>query len=271
MRWDRALTEAIVTMRQVSVVRQGRALLADLNWHTLRGQHWALLGANGAGKSTLLQILLGYLWPTTGRIDVLGHTLGAVDVRELRKWIGFVSVHMDARLEPAESALRVVLTGLHASYELYDEPTEDEVAQARERLAELDIAFLEARPYHLLSQGERQKVMIARALMAKPRLLILDEPCNGLDFPSRERLLISLEAIARRADAPQLLYVTHYPDELIPAISHTLLLREGCIVASGPKERVIVPETLSAAFGTAVTVAWQEGYPVVRAIRSTYI
>ncbi|MCY0900691.1 MAG: ABC transporter ATP-binding protein [Firmicutes bacterium] len=262
------LTTPVCWLDHVSISRDGKKLLDDVSFVTRKGEHWALLGANGAGKTTLLQILMGYLWPTDGSVHVLGHTLGRVDVRELRKQIGFVSASMDARLEPGESALGIVLSGPSASWQLF-EPVEDDMReQAVSWLARLGASGLEEQPYRALSQGERQKVLIARALMANPQILILDEPCNGLDFPSRESLLAAIDDIARSGDAPQLLYVTHYPDEIVPAITHAALLSQGQMVSAGDKQAVLQDQPLSRAFGLPVRVMWQDGYPIVRVARS---
>lgn len=262
-------TDQLCLVQGVTIKREKIPLLDNVSWETKAGEHWALLGANGAGKTTLLQTLLGYLWPTSGTVRVLEHTLGEVDVRELRKAIGFVSVNMDARLEPGELVWRIVLTGLHASYELYRDAEQNERERAHDLLEQLGVESLADRPYRSLSQGERQKVLIARAMMASPRILILDEPCNGLDFPSRERLLQAIDQLAKNPGAPQLLYVTHYPDEIVPSITHTLLLKAGAVVASGEKERILTPHFLSSTFDVPVNVSWQEGYPVVRVVRGT--
>ncbi|MCY0876536.1 MAG: ABC transporter ATP-binding protein [Firmicutes bacterium] len=261
------MSESIIDISDMAVVRNGRFLLEGVTWQVRAGEHWALLGANGAGKTTLLQTLMGYLWPTSGRVNVLSHTLGSYDVRELRKEIGFVSVNMDARLSPTETVLAIALTGLSASYELYQEPSTAQIERAHTLLAHMGVDQHALRPYQSLSQGERQKVLIARALMASPRLLILDEPCGGLDFPSREQLLSALEDVLASPGAPQLIYVTHYPDELIPSMTHALLLAQGKVVASGPKETVLAPDPLATAFGVPVSVVWQEGYPIVRMLR----
>lgn len=262
------VSDSVIEIEAASAVRASQTLFCDVTWRTQVGEHWALLGANGAGKTSLLQTLLGYLWPTVGRVRVLGHTLGGYDVRELRKEIGFVSANMDLRLSPSQTAREIVLTGLYASYELYEKPLEKQSLHAKELLSRMGVEDKSERPYQALSQGERQKVLIARALMSSPRLLILDEPCNGLDFPSREQLLTSLEDLMQSPGAPQLVYVTHYPDELTPSLTHALLLAHGKVVAQGAKEDVLAPDPLSQAFGVPVTVIWQEGYPIVRMQRS---
>ncbi len=256
--------ESLISVQNVSISRQGRFLLHDVTWETMRSQHWAILGANGAGKTTLLQTVLGYLWPSKGRVHVLSHQLGHYDVRELRKSIGFVSTNMDARLEADQSALAITASGRYAAYGLYENICQEDREQAMHFLSMMDADQLATEPYRLLSQGEKQKVLIARSLMAHPSILILDEPCNGLDFPSRERLIQTIQKLCSTLDAPQVLYVTHYPDEIMPAITHTLLLRDGTIVGAGLKQEMLTQESLSATFGISVHVKFQDGYPVVR-------
>ncbi len=256
--------ESLISFQHVSIVRQGRFLLDDVTWETKRSEHWAILGANGAGKTTLLQTILGYLWPSKGQIHVLTHQLGKYDVRELRKSIGFVSTNMDSRLEADQSALAITVSGRYAAYGLYEDIRKEDREEAMHFLSMMEAGQLATEPYQLLSQGEKQKVLIARSLMAHPSILILDEPCNGLDFPSRERLIQTIQNLCSTIDAPQVLYVTHYPDEIMPAISHTLLLRDGSIVGTGLKEEVLTEELLSMTFAIAVQVSFQNNYPVVR-------
>ena len=264
---DDLLQQALIEIEDVTVKRQQQALLDGVDWRTEKGQHWALLGANGSGKTTLLQTILGYLWPTTGTVHALGHRLGAYDVRELRKKIGFVSSNMDARMEQGDSARAIVATGRLATYGLYDKPDEADMERAAALLDDLAASHVADQPYHTLSQGEKQKVLIARALMADPELLILDEPCNGLDFPSRERLQQAIETIGRQASGPQLIYVTHYPDEIVPTISHVMVLAKGSVVASGEKRDVLSDDVLSRAFSVPVHVMWHDDYPIVRVRR----
>lgn len=256
--------ESFISVQNVSVSRHGRLLLNNVTWETKPLEHWAILGANGAGKTTLLQTILGYLWPTLGRVYVLSYQLGQYDVRKLRKSIGFVSTNMDARLEADQSALAITASGRYAAYGLYQDISDEDSKEAMHFLSMMDVADFAKEPYQLLSQGEKQKVLIARSLMAHPSILILDEPCNGLDFPSRERLVQTIQNLCSALNAPQVLYVTHYPDEIMPAITHTLLLRNGAIVGAGLKEEIMTEERLSTTFSIPVQVSFQDGYPVVR-------
>ncbi len=259
---------SLVRLQQVTVRRQNQWLLKDINFETKLGQHWALLGANGAGKTTLLQLLMGMMWPTSGDVWVIGHHLGEYDVRELRKEIGFVSNRMDGFLEQNLCAADLVAAGKYATSGLYATITEEDRHKAHHLLQEMGAGAIAWRAYGLLSQGERQKVVIARALMTDPKLLIIDEPCTGLDFPSREHVLSALEGFASDQQ-PQLLYVTHYPDEIFPAISHVAVLRHGELVASGPKREVLTNEVLSTAYELPVQLFWQDDRPTVRVKRET--
>ncbi len=257
-----------ISIQHVSVARKGRLLLDDVSWQTKRGEHWAILGANGAGKTTLLQTILGYLWPTKGSVQVLGNTLGQFDIRELRKSIGFVSTNMDARLDSDESAAAIAATGRYAAYGMYHAMADDDLHEAMHFLSVMGAEHLAEQPYQLLSQGEKQKVLIARSLMAHPSILVLDEPCNGLDFPSREQLLQTIQDLCAKETVPQILYVTHYPDEIVPAITHALLLKDGAVVTAGLKRDVIAESHLAKTFAIPVSVRWHDEYPVVRVKRS---
>src|SRR5690625_3713853 len=173
-------------------------ILNNIDWSVRSGEHWALLGLNGSGKTTLLNMITGYIWPTEGRVSVLGHRFGTVDLRELRKRIGWVSSSFQERIHPRENALEVVLSGLCASIGLYEEPDAASVEKALELMASLGCRHTAHRAYTTCSHGEKQKLLIARALMAEPDLLILDKPCTGLDFVARESLLNDIAELARR-------------------------------------------------------------------------
>ncbi len=258
----------VIDMDGVGVRRQGNWLLEDIQFQTRRGEHWALLGANGAGKTTLMQLCMGHLWATRGKISVLGHALGQYDVRELRKAIGFVSVQMDARLDLHERAVNLVVSGLAATHTLWSESNEQERQRALGFLGELGALSVADQSYGTLSQGERGKVLLARALMPDPQLLILDEPCTGLDFPSREHVLAALSGIAREA-VPQILYATHYPDEILPEITHVAVLKKGRLIAAGAKRDTLCDAVLSDAYDLPVRVSWLNGAPVVRVERQS--
>jgi iron complex transport system ATP-binding protein len=216
------------------------------------GEHWAILGPNGCGKTSLLKALVGYLAPTAGSIALLGRRYGQTDWRELRLRIGIVTSALQAAVPPAELALDTVISGRYAQLDLWARPTPADRADARRRLRVVGATLLAGREWAYLSQGERQRVLIARALMARPRLLILDEPCAGLDPVAREEFLRLVEALAQRRRGPALVLVTHHVEEITPSFSHLLLLRSGRAVASGPRRGVLTSANFSAAFGAPV-------------------
>ena len=242
-------------------VRVLRGVTASIS----RGRMTAIWGESGSGKTTLLNIAAGYLWPTSGEIEVLGERFGRVDLRELRKRIGWVGSFLSEHMPPAQRPGEVIASGRHASIGIFDDPTPADLDRARELAAELGCEGVFDREWGVLSQGEKQRVLIARALMNDPDLLILDEPCSGLDLVARERLLQTLERVGRPASAPTLLFVTHHLEEVMPVFGHALLLREGRVLAQGRREGVLTAENLSAAFGIPLKVTTEGGRSFVRA------
>ncbi|WP_063565904.1 ABC transporter ATP-binding protein [Paenibacillus sp. O199] len=244
----------IIDVQHVTWKRGPITLLNDVSWRVNEGEHWALLGLNGSGKTTLLNMITGYLWPTEGTISVLGHRYGDVDLRELRKSIGWVSSSLQEKLYGTDRTQYVVISGKHATIGLYDKLSDEDLDQARELMHMLGCQHLWDREYRTCSQGEKQKLLIARALMANPRVLILDEPCNGLDLFSRERLLESISELTQKPDTPSLIYVTHHTEEILPVFSHSLLLRRGEIVNSGLTSELMNKDVLSNFFESPVDV-----------------
>jgi iron complex transport system ATP-binding protein len=246
---------------EVAGLRVNRdALILDaVDWRVDTGQHWVILGANGSGKTSLLSVLTGYLAPTAGTISVLGETYGRADWRELRTRIGLVSSSIHQLMPPHESALNAVLSGRRAMIGMWGEAGEADSRRAGEILREVEAAYLSERPWRFLSQGERQRVLIGRALMADPRLLVLDEPCAGLDPVAREHFLAFIERLLGRRDAPTLVLVTHHVEEIVAGFSHVLVLRAGKVLAAGSRESVMTSATLSRAFNTPVQLAANGG------------
>jgi iron complex transport system ATP-binding protein len=246
-----------VRLEHVRVVRNGTALLDDVSWEVGAGERWALLGPNGSGKTTLLTVVGSSLWPTSGTVEILGERLGRVDMRALRRRIAVVSASVSRTLRPELPALDVVLTGRFAALETWwDEYTDVDRDRAATLLAEAGFGapgFAE-RPFGLLSEGERQQVLLARALMSSPELLLMDEPAAGLDLGARERLLGRLAALAGDPSVPPLVLVTHHLEEIPPGVTHAALMKGARLVAAGPVEEVLVSATVSDAFGVSVTV-----------------
>ncbi|MCP3747597.1 ABC transporter ATP-binding protein [Paenibacillus sp. A3M_27_13] len=249
---------SVIELNNVSWKRDNRTILDQINWQVAEGEHWAVLGLNGSGKTTMLNMINGYIWPTTGSVGVLGHTFGDVDLRELRKSIGWVSSSLQERINGSQRTQDVVISGKFASIGLYDQTTDTDYEQAVQLMTQLGCAHLVDRLYQGCSQGEKQKVLIARALMASPKLLILDEACNGLDFFSREALLDSVRQLSESPASPNLLYVTHHIEEILPMYTHTILIRRGTVFAKGKTTDILSSETLSAFFETPVQVEWRQ-------------
>jgi iron complex transport system ATP-binding protein len=251
---------AVLDLRAVSVVRGGATLLDAVDWAVREGERWVVLGPNGAGKTTLLQVASAQLHPTSGQAWVLGERMGAVDVFELRPRIGLASAALAERLPAEERVLDVVRTAAYAMVgrwrERYD--SLDDV-RARGLLAALGVEGLVDRRFGTLSEGERKRVQIARALMVDPELLLLDEPAAGLDLGGREDLVRRLAAIAADPYAPSIALVTHHVEEIPPGFTHVLLLRGGRVVAAGPLAQALTAATLSQAFGLPLALDSRDG------------
>ncbi|MFF4536789.1 ABC transporter ATP-binding protein [Streptomyces aureus] len=252
--------ETVVALTDVSVHRHTtrQVIPSEIDWTVRAGEHWALLGANGAGKTTLLRLLGALMHPTTGSVEVLGSRLGRVDVRELRTRIGHVSTAQ--RVPQDLDAHGVVLTGHTGTVQPLWRKYDAEVRRrGLELLAELDIKELADRPYGVCSGGQRARILIARALMAEPALLLLDEPFNALDLPSREDLVEAMQRLAGSRPDLATVTVTHHLEELSPAVSHTLLLREGRVLARGPVDVTLTDSWMTHCFGRRITVARHGG------------
>ena len=238
----------ILEVTSLRIERSGTVILRDVNWRVRRGEHWVILGANGSGKTSLLSALTGYLMPTGGGICVLGETYGESDWRELRKKIGLVSSSIRQLMADDEPALATVASGKYAMIDFWGRVTRAENLQARKLLRQVECEYLAAREWRVLSQGERQRVLIGRALMARPRVLILDEPCAGLDPAAREHFLRFLQRLGRRKNSPTLVLVTHHVEEIMPVFSQVLLLKKGRVLAAGEKAGVLTSKNLSRTF-----------------------
>jgi iron complex transport system ATP-binding protein len=258
-----------VRLDSVRVVRNGNALLDDISWQVAPGDRWALLGPNGSGKTTLLRVVGSALWPTAGVVEILGERLGRVDMRVLRQRIAVVSAAVSRSLRPAQPALDVVLTGRYAALETWwNEYTDQDREEAERLLREAGFGgeSFDERPFGLLSEGERQQVLLARALMGRPELLLMDEPAAGLDLGARERLVRRLARLAADPEVPPMILVTHHVEEIPPGITHTALLKDGAMVAAGPVGEVLTSEAVSEAFSLAVSVEQQDGRWTARAV-----
>jgi len=239
---------AVVQLDGVRLVRNGRQILRGIDWRIEGGQHWALLGANGAGKTSLLKVILGYEWPTAGVVRVLGRTFGQADIPAVRRRIGWVGNVLTTQLNGRERGWEIVAGGLDAALQLYRGVTDGERHRIRRALEVAGAAGCEDRPYGWLSQGEQQRVLIARALVHEPALLILDEPCVGLDPAARWRFLDDMERLAGRPGGPSMVWVTHHVEELGPWIGHAMVLKDGRVVSCGPIGSVLCGGVMAEAF-----------------------
>ncbi|AXT84893.1 iron ABC transporter ATP-binding protein [Aeromicrobium sp. A1-2] len=251
---------AAFELSKVSVVRPGKVLLDHVSWTVEEDQRWVVLGPNGAGKTTLMQIISATAHPSSGKVRILGSKLGKVDVFELRTRIGHTSTAVADRIPPGESVSNTIMSAAHAVLGRWQEQYDDEDrARARQMMGEMGITALADRTFGTLSEGERKRVLIARALMTDPELLLLDEPAAGLDLGAREDLMSSLEMLSNSPEAPVLVMVSHHVEEIPVGFTHVLLLRDGKVVSQGPIESTLTGETLSATFGSRIQLTRDGG------------
>lgn len=245
----------VLDFADVSYVRNGRAILSSVSWQVTSEQRWAVLGPNGAGKTTLLRIAAGHDYPTSGGVRILDATLGRVDVSELRTRLGFASSAQARRIPANESVRDVVLTAAYSVEGRWNERYDSlDVRQAERVLAEWDLAGLADQAFGTLSDGERKRALIARAVMTDPELLLLDEPTANLDLGARERLIRMLSGFAASPSSPGMVMVTHHVEEIPPGFTHLLLLNRGAVVAAGPIEDTLTEAALSDTFGLDFTL-----------------
>jgi len=243
------LDPAALSFRDVTLVREGRAILDTVNWTVGASERWVVLGRNGCGKSTLMKIASLYLHPSSGEVDVLGETLGRTDVRSLRKRIGVASSGMADQLRSDLIAADVVMTAKNAALETWWHTYDDADRQrARDCLERMEIGRLADRSFATLSSGEKQRVLLARTLMPEPGLLILDEPTAGLDLAGREDLVRTLGVLAVGVDTPATVLVTHHVEEIPEGFTHVLMLREGRVLSAGTLDDVLTEANLSECF-----------------------
>lgn len=262
----------ILEVTRLSIRRDHTKILRDISWRVTRGEHWVMLGANGSGKTSLLSALTGYLMPTSGEIVLLGQRYGESDWRELRKQIGLVSSSVRQMMAETEPALETVVSGRYAMIDLWGRITRTDRVRAKRLLRQVECGYLSERAWSVLSQGERQRVLIARALMAQPRLLILDEPCAGLDPAAREHFLQFLQRLGRRKDSPALVLVTHHVEEIMPVFSRVLVLKAGRVLAAGSKRATLTDRVLSEAFAARVKLTRRAGrYAMTVAARRSVV
>lgn len=255
---------SVIDIRDLSIgCDAGIRILKNITWRVSAGENWVVLGPNGSGKTTLLGAITGYLGEATGvpegRLAVLGNVYGEADWRELRKTVGLVGSGLRHLIPDDNTALDTVAGGRDSLLFLWEKPSLAVLRDARRRLRETECAHLADRRWGVLSQGERQRVLVARALAASPRLLILDEPCAGLDPVARMRFLEFVSRLARRPGAPAIILVTHHAEEITPEFTHALLLKAGEVHAAGPLATTLTAANLSAVFDSPVRLAGKPG------------
>ncbi|MEU4573987.1 ABC transporter ATP-binding protein [Nonomuraea sp. ATR24] len=263
----------VLELEGVGVRVVGKTLLDGIDWQVAYGDHWVILGPNGAGKTTLLSLAAAVRHPTTGAVNVLGHRLGRVDLRELRRHIGLVAasqrlIDEDLMEEEGATAHTVVLTGhTGTSAPIWDKYGDAERERALRLLADLGCKDLAERPFRVCSQGERARVRVARALMGDPAVLLLDEPFAGLDLPAREDLISAVENLAGTRPVLTTVTVTHHLEEVPATTTHALLMRDARVLAAGPVDDVLTPANLSDCFGLPLHVDRLDGRWYARSVR----
>lgn len=244
----------MIFLKNVSKILDEKLVLENINWDIHTGENWVLFGLNGSGKTTLLSIITGYLWTSSGQVTVLGKEFGKYPLYELRKQIGIVSSAIDYLMPDYDYAENIVLSGKYASFGLHEDPSQSDIDFALSIMERFHCTDLIHRTFETLSQGQKQKVMIMRALMAQPKLLILDEPCAGLDILAREQLLEFINALGNDPESPSMLYVTHHVEEILPAFQYITLLRSGQIFAKGSINNILTDQILSDFLGRKVKI-----------------
>lgn len=254
-----SLRPPLLQISNLHVCRGNTAILQGIDWSIRAREHWVLLGPNGCGKTSLLKTLMGYLSPSKGSIELLGKRYGSDDWREVRIRLGIVTSAIQASIPPAEVAEETVISGRYAQLDLWAPTTRGDRTSAKKCLRTMGAEKLADRPWHYLSQGERQRVLIARALMARPRVLILDEPCAGLDPVARSEFLQFIERLAHAPRAPALVLVTHHIEEIRPVFTHAIALKAGRLACSGRISDIITSRVLTNVFDAPIRVRRTNG------------
>jgi iron complex transport system ATP-binding protein len=259
------IPDPVVRLSHVSLIRNNKTVLRDISFCIDRGEHWSILGPNGSGKTSLVSIINGYHWPSEGEAWVLGKKFGSTDLRELRRNIGECSSEIRDMVHDWESVNDIVLSGRFGSIGLYESPSIADLKRSSSLIEFFGLSGVRERQFRMLSFGEQQKTLIARALMPEPDLLVLDEPCAGLDPGAREELLDAVQEMCLMPGGPTLIYVTHHIEEIMPAITHTMALRDGSIVECGSKKEVLTGEVLSRTFDLSICLNENGGrlWPVI--------
>ena len=244
----------IIQFNHVSVTRNEVPVLQNIFWRVMRGEHWFILGPNGSGKTTLSDLVLGYLWASLGSVEVLGEAYGKVDIRKTRQRIGWVSPYLQDWMSGRFKVQQVVATGQKGTVGLYEELKASELKKIEQQLHWLGLSLFSERRFDQLSAGEQIKVLIARALIKNPKIILLDEPTSHLDFGMRRKFGSTIDFVAQKKGPPTFILITHHLENIGPAFTHGLLLKEGKIVFQGRKEEVLTDENLSRTFDVPLRI-----------------
>lgn len=254
----------MVKFKKISFVRNNKRILKNINWEIGENENWVLLGGNGSGKSTLLSMIPAYIFPTSGDITVFGNVFGHSNWSKVKNNVGFVSTSLNNFLSTLnrQTLFNIVLSGKFNSIGIYQKVDEKDIEKALKIVDDFKLTKIKDSKFDILSQGEQRRTLIARAFMNNPKLMILDEPCAGLDITSREYLLSTLENSSKKMDKTrQFIYVTHQIDEIIPSVTHVAMLKNGEIFAKGEKKEVLTNENLSLLFDINVDIRWENERP----------
>ena len=256
--------DLLLQVRNITLSRGDTLALCEFSWSVQRGEHWAVLGPNGSGKSTLVQVLQGWLWPQEGTVSVLGRDFGSDDVSELRRHVAWVGNEVEPEFPANQTVADLAASGAVGTLGIqFDIPNAKQKSTVQKALRLLGLTQLAKRPFRQLSQGQRRLAVIARALIMRPDLLLLDEPTSGLDPVAREHFLERVASLLRPDSKsgfqPGVIYITHHLEEILPGFTHVLLLREGRVVAAGPREQVLTPALLEKTFAARFTISSRDG------------
>ena len=252
--------KSLLQILGASLSRGETLVLRDFSWTVQRGEPWAVLGPNGSGKSTLVQVLQGWLWPQAGEVSVLGRHFGSDDVSELRRHVAWVGNEVEPEFPAHQTVSELVMSGAVGTLGIqFEQPDAGQRAAARKALKLMNLTHLAKRPFNRLSQGQRRLAVIARTLAMRPELLLLDESTSGLDPVARERFLERIAGLLHTDSRPLVVYITHHLEEILPGFTHVLLLREGRVVAAGPRKRVLTPALLEKTFDARFRLSVRDG------------
>ena len=255
--------EEILHYENVTFKRNGREILKRIDWHINKSENWTLLGLNGYGKSTLIGMIPAYIFLTSGEVRVFGHKFGNYSWKKIKNRVGFVSSTLNnfSSTLNGEKLEDIVISGKFSSIGIYDEVTDEDREKSDKIIEDFKISYIKNNRFGTLSQGEQRRTLLARAFMNEPDLLILDEPCSGLDIKSREYFLSVLEENSKKENSTPFIYVTHQIEEIIPSVTHVALLNNGKIMAQGKKKEILTETLLSEMFGMNVRVEWENERP----------